>query len=305
MLLFSFRTASAQVVDGDWLMDQPMRENLCALTFDDGPSRFTPQLLDMLAEYGIPATFFVLGKQAEYHPQTIRRILEEGHEIGNHSYSHPNLRHLPLAQKTEEIRRTDAILRSLGASPFFLRPPYGAYDAHTIKVARSLGLSVVLWSLDSGDWRHLPADYAKLRHTRGGVYETGHLRGVFLFHDILKRTVEDLPRIISHLRAGGCQRFVTMSQYLEGMEDPEPGLLMSRHSPRPQEKEIDSKLAATDLPATRAMSSWPAGSGPVPLARSSRPWRISTQPGMYRSSQKPATALKPESIDTGVRTAGS
>ena len=114
-MLLAAQSVLARVVDGNNIMDQRMSENLCAITFDDGPSRNTPQLLDMLDQYGIPATFFLLGKQAELHPDIVRRIVAEGHEIGNHSYSHPNLRLLSSERKDEEIRRTDAILRSLGA----------------------------------------------------------------------------------------------------------------------------------------------------------------------------------------------
>ena len=90
-MLLAAQSVLARVVDGNNIMDQRMSENLCAITFDDGPSRNTPQLLDMLDQYGIPATFFLLGKQAELHPGIVRRIVAEGHEIGNHSYSNPNL----------------------------------------------------------------------------------------------------------------------------------------------------------------------------------------------------------------------
>lgn len=274
----------ARVVDGGVIMDQHMRENLCALTFDDGPSPNTPHLLDMLSEYGIPATFFLLGKQAERYPALVQRILAEGHEVGNHSYSHPNLRLLSPANKANEIARTDAILRSLGANPSFLRPPYGSYDNHTVAAAEELGLGIMLWSLDSRDWKSLPANYAVLRSTRGTVYGPGALRGVFLFHDTHKRTVEDLPRIISDLRAGGCQRFVTVSDYLDGLLDPEPGVLMTR---RAQPDSLDPTGIA---PATAARKSeqaaqpkedfqemppesYPAGTAKLPLARSSRPWQ--------------------------------
>lgn len=262
-------SVQGRVMDGNVIMDQPMRENLCALTFDDGPSPYTPYLLDMLAEYGIPATFLLLGRQAERYPETVRRMLNEGHEVGSHSYSHPNLRHLSQARKEAELRRTDAILRGLGAQPAFFRPPYGAYDSQTEKIAEGLGLSILLWSLDTRDWKRLPDNYANLRSTRGTTYAPGTLRGVFLFHDTHKRTVDDLPRVIRDLRAGGCQRFVTVSDYFEGLTDPEPGLRMtrvpSRHAvpgdaaPAPQE-------TATSAPA------YPAGTAPLPLARSSRPW---------------------------------
>ncbi len=278
LILLAAPNAPARVVDGDIIMDQRMSENLCAITFDDGPSRNTPQLLDMLNQYGIPATFFLLGKQAELYPGIVRRIAVEGHEIGNHSYSHPNLRLLSPERKAEEIRRTDAILRSLGGTPLFLRPPYGVFDQYTVEIADSLSLSVVLWSLDSRDWKSLPADYAKLRSTRGYVYPTGTLRGIFLFHDTHKSTVDDLPRIIANLRAGGCQRFVTVSEYLNDVLDPEPGLLMSR---RPLKEEpgqmplaarhtVEGVEKSAEMPSTL---SWPAGTGPVPLARSSKPWQ--------------------------------
>lgn len=284
----------ARVVDGGVIMDQHMRENLCALTFDDGPSLNTPQLLDMLNEYGIPATFFLLGKQAERYPALVQRIVAEGHEVGNHSYSHPNLRLLSPANKAHEIARTDAILRSLGASPSFVRPPYGSYDTSTVTAAEELGLSIMLWSLDSRDWKSLPANYAVLRSTRGTVYGPGALRGIFLFHDTHKRTVEDLPRIISDLRAGGCQRFVTVSDYLDGLLDPEPGVLMTRRSQpagqpdglgpdglapaaaaRKPEQPVQPKEDFQEMPP----ESYPAGTATLPLARTSRPWQPQAEEG--------------------------
>lgn len=289
LTLSAASASEARVVDGGVIMDQRMRENLCALTFDDGPSLNTPRLLDMLSEYGIPATFFLLGKQAERYPSFVQRIVAEGHEVGNHTYSHPNLRLLSPANKTQEIARTDAILRSLGANPSFMRPPYGSYDNHTVTAAEQLGLAVMLWSLDSRDWKSLPANYATLRSTRGTVYGPGTLRGIFLFHDTHRRTVEDLPRIISDLRAGGCQRFVTVSDYLDGLIDPEPGVLMTRRTqptgqpdgmgpsglaPAAEARKIEqppqNKESFQELPP----ESYPAGTATLPLARTSRPWQV-------------------------------
>ena len=292
--------AQARVVEGNAIMDQPMRENLCALTFDDGPSINTPHLLDMLGEYGIPATFFMLGNQAERHPDIVKRVIAEGHEVGNHSYSHPNLRVVSLARKEEELRRTDTILRNLGASPQFVRPPYGSYDASTEKVAASLGLSLMLWSMDSRDWQRLPDNYATLRNNRGTVYAPGTLRGIFLFHDSHKRTVDDLPRIIRDLRAGGCQRFVTVTDYLEGLMDPEPGLLMTRvkrgapgmdEPPMVARHQVEGVHQSEELPP----HSFPAGSADIPLARSSTPWQLveSPSPEMAGQAALPGTAAHP------------
>jgi peptidoglycan/xylan/chitin deacetylase (PgdA/CDA1 family) len=228
VLILAALPAEAGVADGGIIMDKRMNENLCALTFDDGPSCFTPRLLDLLNDYGIPATFFLVGGMAEKFPHTVRRIVAEGHEVGNHTWSHPNLRHLSRERKLEEIVRTNELLTSLGAQPACLRPPYGAFDDYTVEVADSLGLSVVLWSMDTKDWRRLPASYAMLRNGRGRVYPQGKMRGIFLFHDTHRNTVEDLPRIVRELYEAGCNRFVTVSEYLDGLLDPEPGMLMPR-----------------------------------------------------------------------------
>ena len=294
------QSAQARVVEGNVIMDQPMRENLCALTFDDGPSINTPHLLDMLEEYGIPATFFMLGSQAERHPDIVKRVIAEGHEVGNHSYSHPNLRVVSLARKEEELRRTDTILRNLGASPQFMRPPYGSYDASTEKVAASLGLSLMLWSMDSRDWQRLPDNYATLRNNRGTVYAPGTLRGIFLFHDSHKRTVDDLPRIIRDLRAGGCQRFVTVTDYLEGLMDPEPGLLMTRvkrGAPGMDEPSMVARHQVEGVHQSEELPphSFPAGSANIPLARSSTPWQLmeSPSPEMTGQAALPGTAAHP------------
>lgn len=292
--------APAEIIDGPRIMDQRMSENLCAITFDDGPSRHTEHLLDMLRDYGIPATFFLLGSHVERNPAMVRRIIEEGHEVGNHSWSHPNLRTLPAELQREEIRATDAALRALGGTPAFLRPPYGAFDAQTLEIARALGLDVVLWSLDSNDWKRLPADYAKLRSARGTQYGNGELRGIFLFHDTHKGTVDDLPRIIANLRAGGCRRFVTVSDYLADALDPEPGLLMTRR-PQPLLNALSLAVQHTPGGATaphgQARRDTPAAPEPsIPLARCSRPWNapmatVSTTP---RTARKTATRLPAE-----------
>ena len=252
-----------RVYDGVRIIAQPMQENLCALSFDDGPSANTPQILDILAAHNIPATFFVLGRNAERHPDLVQRIHDEGHEIGIHTYSHPNLRHLNLAAQSEQIGRVQRFLRSLGIEARFLRPPYGSFNDITLKAAEQMDLKVVLWSLDSEDWRGVREDYAALVNTRGQRYVNNDLRGIFLFHDTVHGTLENLPRIIAQLQAGGCQRFVTVSDFLDGSLDPEPPLLMARRTM----KKIMVKIRATREPRGRAskaevlakavMRSWP------------------------------------------------
>ncbi|MCR5814444.1 MAG: polysaccharide deacetylase family protein [Desulfovibrio sp.] len=226
--------SQARVIGGDEMMNQDMEENLCALTFDDGPSIFTPELLDMLKEHNIHATFFMLGQMVNHYQDIAIRVAEEGHEIASHTYSHKNLKRLSNDGQLAEITKGFESLQNLGIIPRYMRPPYGSYDERTVEIAKKFGLDVVLWSMDSRDWKRLPDDYRLLRSVRGTPYEPGTMRGVFLFHDIHKKTVDDLPRIIQQLREAGCQRFVTFSEYMQGLADPEPPILMTR---RPVAKE--------------------------------------------------------------------
>ena len=269
--------AGAQVYDGNAIMRQPMRENLCALTFDDGPSRYTPHILDVLRENGIPATFFMLGKNVKFYPQHVQRIVAEGHEVGNHSFSHPNLRRISRERKLEEIEITDKLLRDLGANPLYMRPPYGSYDKDVVDIAGRLGVTVVLWSVDSQDWKRRPTNYAHIINAVGRVFPPGEMRGIILFHDPLKTTAADLPKIISDLKAGGCQRFVTVSEYVNSVLDPEPPLLWTERTPArkaPDAVAAEQGSEALMPPESYAgvQRSWLAGSAPIPLARSSRPW---------------------------------
>ncbi len=226
------RASDSSVVGSDTISFQTMGENLCAITFDDGPGPYTDQLLDRLDEYGIQATFFMLGRNAERHPDIVRRALAEGHEVGSHSYSHPNLKTCSPKRRWDELSRTNDILHALGAEPKYLRPPYGEKDQALVDMAAELGLRVITWSRDSLDWKRLPSDYSRLPDGRGRIAPAGQLRGIFLFHDIHKTTVDDLPRIVAQLRSGGCDRFVTVSDYLDMFFcDPEPPILMTRRMP--------------------------------------------------------------------------
>lgn len=214
-------TAQARVMNGSAIVHQVGSLNMCAVTFDDGPSQYTAQLLDSLQQEGIPATFFVLGKQVERHPELITRMVQEGHEVGSHSYSHPNFRKLGPVAQMEELGKTTALLAELGAKPRSFRPPYGKYSDMTIALAEEMGMSIVLWSSDSQDWKRRPVDYSQMRTTTGRPSLPGQMQGVFLFHDIRKGTVDDIHHIIATLRANGCQRFVTVQEYMNADQSDE------------------------------------------------------------------------------------
>ena len=181
-----------------------------ALTFDDGPSaEWTPQILDVLKREGVQATFFIQGKYAAEYPKLIERIAAEGHEIGNHSYTHPDLSQISEARATMELNATQRIVQSLtGYSTLLFRPPYNS-DRHPaaykdflpIQLAHDLGYIVVSYSIDTEDWDLAPPEtlVERVRERRGDG-------NVVLLHDAggdRSRTIAALPRIIDYLRKRG------------------------------------------------------------------------------------------------------
>jgi peptidoglycan/xylan/chitin deacetylase (PgdA/CDA1 family) len=138
----------------------PERAGELALTFDDGPNpKWTPRLLDVLGEHGVKATFFLLGSRAQAEPELVRRIAAEGHLIGNHSWSHPNLALSRAARVREELARTSHALEQIAGERIrYFRPPFGARRPAVFRIARSLGLSVVTWNAMTSDWSETSAD---------------------------------------------------------------------------------------------------------------------------------------------------
>lgn len=170
-----------------------------ALTFDDGPDPlFTRQVLDILARYGVRATFFCVGLHVNALPDEVRRIREAGHGFGNHTWSHPFLPDLTAEQFRLQIERTgDAFERSIGERPSVFRPPYGSRTPETLGQLLSDGPAVALWDVDSWDWaRPGPEKITRtvLDHARPG--------SMILMHDgggDRSQTVEALPAVIEGL----------------------------------------------------------------------------------------------------------
>lgn len=184
--------------------------NLCALTFDDGPHRtVTRQILDILNQEGVRATYFPVGRIAERQGELIRDFVAAGHEIGNHSLTHSDLRKMDATGARYEIAETNRILRSFGANPVLFRPPYGRYSDELLTIARDEHMGSVLWSIDTRDWQVRNADKIVSQIKLGGL--PGN---VFLMHSTYPSTAQALPRVIAELRAKGCE-FVTLSEWLE------------------------------------------------------------------------------------------
>ena len=147
------------------------------LTFDDGPHpTYTPQVLDILGGHGARATFFVLGSLAEAHPDLIGRMVAEGHTVANHTWNHASLAGMPRSSFDDAVGRTQAVLADRGTS--CLRPPYGAVDAFTREWAASAGLDLVLWTVDTNDWRRPGAETIAQRIVRGAGDDA-----IILMHD--------------------------------------------------------------------------------------------------------------------------
>ncbi|WP_448207762.1 polysaccharide deacetylase family protein [Azospirillum sp. sgz302134] len=188
------------------------RWNLCSLTFDDGPHpSVTPRILDILRNEHVRATFFPIGNVAIRHPGIIQRIVQEGHEVGNHSLTHSNMRNLQADAQRTEVVETNRILSAAGAEPVLFRPPAGRYNQDTLKVVQQANMSPALWNVDTRDWFTRDAEKIVAQ-----VEETGTIGSVVLMHMTYNTTADALPRAIGVLRSRGC-RFVTLSEWISSL----------------------------------------------------------------------------------------
>lgn len=185
-----------------------------ALTFDDGPHPYkTDAVLDLLRQYGIKATFFVIGENVSYYPEPLKRAVALGHEIGNHTYHHALMSQACAQNVAEEIEMTeDIILRTAGYRTKLFRPPEGAYNENALSVIRSKDYRVILWTVDTRDWENTSAeDMVKtvMSGVRGG--------SILLFHDYMGKkshAMEALRILIPKLLSQGYE-FVTVSELID------------------------------------------------------------------------------------------
>ncbi len=181
-----------------------------ALTFDAAwGNEDTRQLIDILGKYHVQATFFVVGDWVEKYPESVKALAEAGHEVMNHSDTHPHMSQLSREEMTAEIEAcNDKIEAITGARPTLLRPPYGEYDNAVIETVRELGMEPIQWDVDSLDWKELPAEEICRRVTE-------HVKpgSIVLFHNAALHTPEALPEIIETLLGEGYS-FVPVSQLI-------------------------------------------------------------------------------------------
>lgn len=189
------------------------RPKLIALTFDDGPYPvFTPLLLDELKSLHVHATFFLIGRDAEQWPEITRRIVADGNEVADHTYSHPDLDAESMSQVREEVTHGRDALWHLTHDPSVLhlmRPPHGRYTLQTLEAVQSLGYDVVLWTDDPGDWRTItPATI------ESHVYAYATAPEILLLHSGKLPTIQALPAIVARFRKAG-YTFVTAGQLIQ------------------------------------------------------------------------------------------
>ncbi len=207
--------ASAQVTFSSVHVDGPY----IAMTFDDGPSApLTPKLLDILAAHHMKVTFFVIGQMATEHPEILKRAVREGHEIGNHSWSHPNLGKMGDDAVRRELQKTDDIIKgAIGTRPTLMRPPYGSITSHQKSwIHQEFGYRIILWDVDPLDWKRPGPSVVTRRilaETRAG--------SIILSHDIHPGTIEAMPATFDQLQEKGF-KFVTVTELLAMQRPPTP-----------------------------------------------------------------------------------
>ena len=179
-----------------------------ALTFDDGPdAKVTPQILSVLKKYEAKATFFMIGKNVSKNQAIVKQMVEDGHEIGNHTWNHPKLIKLSKASVKQEVDRTsNAIYEAIAQNPTVFRPPYGSTNDQVRSV---ISMPSILWSIDTLDWKHRRAEkilsYVKASAKDGSI---------ILMHDIHQSTADGLENVILYLQKQGYE-LVTVSEILQ------------------------------------------------------------------------------------------
>lgn len=178
-----------------------------AISFDDGPgATTTPQLLQILKEKKVHATFFVLGEKAAQHPEIVKQAAKEGHEIGNHTFNHQDLTRLSTQAIMDEVTKTDnEIKKATGKKATFIRPPYGSI---TKVGAEIIQRPIIQWSVDSEDWRTRNTE-SIIQKIQTTVYDGS----IILFHDIYLETINAIPKVIDYLKEQG-YRITTVGDLL-------------------------------------------------------------------------------------------
>ena len=265
-----------------------------AITFDDGPHKTnTPQLLDTLKQRGVRATFFVVGQNAAEYPDILKRIVAEGHELANHSYTHPVLASMSQSAVHEQLEKThQAVLSATGVSMKLLRPPYGAFSEPQRRTANGeFGYKTILWNVDPLDWKHRDAARVQteiLSHTQAG--------SIVLAHDIHKSTVDAMPDTLDKLTEKGF-KFVTVSELLALDRSPaqktatDPATTSTapaKNNSQPKKAEEKKTPSPSKSTKPNTASTTPPAPSPAPVSKSATQAEKNTD----KAASTPSSAAK-------------
>ena len=179
-----------------------------ALTFDDGPSRYTEKLLEGLQKRGVKASFFMIGESAERNQDLVRRVKEEGHLIGNHTYHHVDVTKLPDEKAREELKEMDRVIYEiLGEHVEYMRPPFGVWQE---KLEQEIDVLPVMWTIDPLDWTT-----KNVEEIVNKVVTQAGENDIILLHDCYESSVDAALQIVDVLKAEGYE-FVTVDQLILG-----------------------------------------------------------------------------------------
>ncbi|CAN5627656.1 hypothetical protein BH20VER1_BH20VER1_14580 [soil metagenome] len=236
-----------------------VEEPYVAITFDDGPhATFTPKLLDMLAARKLKATFFVIGKNAVEYPQIMKRIVAEGHELANHSWSHPNLGKMGDDGVRSQLQKTDdAIKAAAGTRTTLFRPPYGSITPRQKQwIHESFGYRTIIWDVDPFDWKRPGAGVIRDR-----ILNQSRPGSIILLHDIHPGSIDAVPQTLDGLTAKGF-KFATVSELLAMAKTPPP---KPKATVTPIPPKSEAATAASPRRATTPAAS-PVPPSPAPVA---------------------------------------
>lgn len=213
IIIYAFSAVLYAAQDSTAVYRHDNQSKRIALTFDDGPHyKYTAEILDILKEYNAKATFFVVGELAERYPELVLRELSEGHEVGNHTWSHPKMAKLSIDQLKNEILRTERLLNEIADyRPKLFRPPEGSFRKSSEELAEANDYTLILWTVDTRDWAHTPVD--QIVEMVENETEAG---SIILCHDFIGRdspTPDALRKFIPALLDKGFE-FVTVSELL-------------------------------------------------------------------------------------------
>ena len=201
-------------------------KKLVALTFDDGPGRYTAQLLDFFKEHNVKATFFVIGKNAARYKDLLARMAAEGHEVGNHSNKHDNLKKLSSKEEViEAIKECNDIIReATGKDPVVMRPPGGSVDDDVKAACAAMGLAIIHWQVDTKDWQSKDKD--KILSVAFDPSSNYSIKdgSIVLMHDIYQTTYEAVTEMVERLENEG-YTFVTVPELLRARGGMEAGVV--------------------------------------------------------------------------------